>query len=109
VWRVNAFDRDGREVARFELASGELTIGREADRHLVLQSASVSRRHARIVVDRDAAWLEDLGSKNGTLVEQRPAQGRVALRDGDAIQVAGERLIFRAPGAGTATQTVGAS
>jgi pSer/pThr/pTyr-binding forkhead associated (FHA) protein len=51
MWRINALDRDGREVGHSELAVGELTIGRDADRQLVLPSASVSRRHARLYVD----------------------------------------------------------
>lgn len=93
---------------RFSLHEGANVIGRDPGSAIFLDAAGVSRRHARIVVDRDAAWLEDLGSKNGTLVDEHRAHGRVPLRDGNPIQVAGERLIFRAPGAGTATQTVGA-
>jgi pSer/pThr/pTyr-binding forkhead associated (FHA) protein len=68
VWRVTAIDRQGREVARVELATGELTIGRDADRQMVLPSASVSRRHARLVVTGAQPCIVDEGSANGVLV-----------------------------------------
>jgi pSer/pThr/pTyr-binding forkhead associated (FHA) protein len=52
--------------------------------------ADLSRRHARIFVEGDAAWLADLGSKNGTTLNRVPvAQSVVRLRDGDALGLAG--------------------
>jgi pSer/pThr/pTyr-binding forkhead associated (FHA) protein len=92
VWRVNAFDRDGREVARFELASGELTIGREADRHLVLQSASVSRRHARIVVDGGQPCIVDEGSSNGVIVDGIRIAGPTPVGPQSRIDIAEFRV-----------------
>jgi pSer/pThr/pTyr-binding forkhead associated (FHA) protein len=69
MWRVSAHDRDGREVGRFELVAGELTIGRDADRQLVLPSASVSRRHARVYLDGGQPCIVDEGSANGVIVD----------------------------------------
>lgn len=69
MWRVSALDRDGREVGRFELVAGELTIGRDADRQLVLPSASVSRRHARVYLESGQPCIVDEGSANGVIVD----------------------------------------
>ncbi|HEY2743271.1 MAG TPA: FHA domain-containing protein [Polyangia bacterium] len=69
MWRISALDRDGREVGRFELVGGELTIGRDADRQLVLPSASVSRRHARVFLDGGQPCIVDEGSANGVIVD----------------------------------------
>jgi pSer/pThr/pTyr-binding forkhead associated (FHA) protein len=69
MWRVSALDRDGREVGRSELVAGELTIGRDADRQLILPSASVSRRHARVYIEGGQPCIVDEGSANGVIVD----------------------------------------
>ena len=62
VWR-------GREIPLLE---GDTVIGRDADCDVPLGSGTVSRRHARIRVARGEAVVEDLGSKNGTQLNQSP-------------------------------------
>ncbi|MGZ3407326.1 MAG: FHA domain-containing protein [Polyangia bacterium] len=69
MWLISALDRDGREVGRSELVAGELTIGRDSDRQLILPSASVSRRHAKLYVDGGQACIVDEGSANGVIVD----------------------------------------
>jgi pSer/pThr/pTyr-binding forkhead associated (FHA) protein len=70
VWRISALDRDGHEVGRCELTGGELTVGRDADRQLILPSASVSRRHARLYLDGgQQLCIVDEGSANGVIVD----------------------------------------
>jgi len=90
---------------RFPLREGVNVIGRDPDAAVWLDVPGVSRRHAQILVENGAASLEDLGSKNGTLVGDRPARGRVELRHGDRIQVAAEQLVFNVPTAGVSTAT----
>jgi hypothetical protein len=51
---------------RFPLAEGEHVIGRDPDVEVRLDSSTVSRRHARIVITAEGAALEDFDSKNGT-------------------------------------------
>ena len=51
---------------RFPLGSGEHVIGRDPDVEIRIDTSTVSRRHARILVVADRAVLEDFGSKNGT-------------------------------------------
>jgi DNA-binding winged helix-turn-helix (wHTH) protein len=77
------------------LGEGENVIGRDPAVHVSIDDASVSRHHARIVVDGFSARLEDLGSKNGTYVHNRRVEGAIALRDGDAIRLGSVALVFR--------------
>src|SRR5512143_1702939 len=49
-----------------ELAEGENVLGRDSGADIWIGDESVSRRHARVVVDHETATLEDLRSKNGT-------------------------------------------
>ena len=71
---------------RFPLASGEHLIGRDPDAGIRFDTATVSRRHARVVVTADAAVLEDCGSKNGTFRGTERLSAPVALADGDTIR-----------------------
>lgn len=77
------------------LAEGENLIGRAADCSVRIDSARVSRHHARILVADGRATLEDLGSKNGTFVGKRRIEGPVSLADGDEICVGSAVLFFR--------------
>ena len=83
---------DGREV---NLRRGENLLGRSRDCRVRLDSTRVSRHHARITIEDDTALIEDCGSRNGTWVAGVKADGRVRLKDGDDIGVAGIRVVFR--------------
>jgi hypothetical protein len=77
----------------FTIRAVATTIGRGLDNDLVLESTDVSRHHARIEF-REGQWLIfDLGSTNGTRVNERPVQ-QAALRDGDRIAFGGLQLEF---------------
>jgi len=88
-----------------ELREGENVIGREEDAAAWVESASVSRRHARIVVSGGEATLEDLGSKNGTFVRGERVTSGVVLADGDEILVGPVPLRIRITEAGASTKT----
>jgi len=77
------------------LAEGENILGRVPEAVAWIDNSSVSRRHARVVVENDAATLEDLGSKNGTFVGTRRISGRVALENGCEIRVGTVPMRFR--------------
>ena len=71
---------------RFVLAAGINTIGREPASTVCINDASVSRGHARIVIEHDQATIEDLNSKNGTTVQSETITGPTVLRDGDEVE-----------------------
>jgi DNA-binding winged helix-turn-helix (wHTH) protein len=77
------------------LTDGENLVGRGRDCSVRIDSPTLSRRHARIVLDGAAATLEDLGSKNGTYLNRRPVTQPVALKDGDRIQVGSVEMTYR--------------
>jgi DNA-binding winged helix-turn-helix (wHTH) protein len=69
-----------------KLHTGDNLVGREPPIGVWLDSASVSRHHARIVIDGDNLSLEDLGSRNGTWVNGRRISGRLEIADGDELR-----------------------
>ena len=81
-------------LKRFPLSAGGHVIGREPDADIRLESATVSRRHARIVVTEQGAILEDFGSKNGTYHNDTRVTESVPLRNGDHIRLGSIRLLF---------------
>lgn len=93
--RFMLVSEDGDEI---RLDEGENLIGRSPDAAVHIDTSEVSRRHARIVVDGDSAFIEDLGSKNGTFVRGRRLEQRTQLQDADEIQigVAVAKFRFRA-------------
>ncbi len=67
---------------------GERTVlGRHPECDVVLDAAAVSRQHARIVRENGQYFLEDLGSRNGTLLNGAPIKGRRLLHDGDQLVI----------------------
>jgi len=76
------------------LDAGENLIGRAHDATVCIEAPGVSRRHARIVIERDEATLEDLGSRNGTYLKERRLSEPAVLRDGDAFRIGGQLLIY---------------
>ena len=66
-----------------------VTIGRAPDCDLSLSDTYLSSRHARVANDSGDLTIEDLGSTNGTYVNQELTSGRVHLERGDIVQVGG--------------------
>jgi DNA-binding winged helix-turn-helix (wHTH) protein len=94
--------KDGR---RIPLRHGENILGREDD-GIRIDSATVSRRHARISISSGEALLEDLGSKNGTFVRGvRVLAAAVRLNDGDEVRTGSVVFRFRMTGPKGATAT----
>lgn len=72
----------------FALEGPEMVVGRRTDNAIVLPAdRRISRVHAR-VFDRDGAWhIEDMGSANGTFVNDRRVHSPVRVRPGDRIRL----------------------
>jgi DNA-binding winged helix-turn-helix (wHTH) protein len=94
---------------QYALKHGENIVGRDPAADVSLVLPGVSRRHARIVIATGRATVEDLASKNGTLLRGERVTTETVLRDGDEVTIGPVVLTFRAPdlGMSTATQTVG--
>jgi hypothetical protein len=79
---------ESRSGERVEIEDG-VTIGRSRDCDLILYDTYLSTRHARLSNDEGDLSIEDLGSTNGTYVNQELVKGRVHLERGDVVQVGG--------------------
>ena len=84
----------GRAGRVIPLTRPVVTIGRHPDCEVVLDNPAVSRRHARLIRDGAGYQLEDLGSRNATLLDGAPVDGRVTLTDGAAVRVCDVTLRF---------------
>ncbi|MBC7976704.1 MAG: sigma 54-interacting transcriptional regulator [Myxococcales bacterium] len=82
-------------------ASGDVVIGRSESANLRIDDASVSRQHARLVIDGDGVTLIDLGSHNGTFVNKARVSGRRVLQPDDVITIHKTTLILHTAGVPT--------
>ena len=78
------------------LGEGSNLVGRDRGCSVRIDSPTLSRRHACIVIDGVGATLEDLDSKNGTYLNGLPVTRPVVLNDGDGIRVGSVEITFRA-------------
>ena len=77
-----------------ELALGEFVIGRSTECQLSLDDPLVSRRHAVIRISRDAVTVQDLGSRNGVLVNAVKIDGERAVVAGDKISIGSQEMLL---------------
>lgn len=68
----------------FELRDGENSCGRAGENDIVLPVDGISKKHMSISVSNDSAFIEDLGSSNGTFVNGKLVK-KLTLKDGDKI------------------------
>lgn len=64
----------------------QIIVGRSSDLDMVLVEDMVSRKHARIAMQTDQIWIEDLGSTNGTFVNGEKIK-RARLKEGDRVLI----------------------
>jgi FHA domain len=69
----------------YDLMEGA-TLGR-GDVEIQLEDPFASTRHARISRERHVVMIEDLGSTNGTYLNEEPLTGPQPLHDGDRIRI----------------------
>jgi len=81
------------------LIRDEITIGRKEGNTIRLTERNVSRRHAKLVKQSSAIFIEDLNSYNGIKVNGNKIAGRVAVAEGDRIQIGDYVLGLKLEGA----------
>ena len=79
----------------FQLRTQRFSVGRAPENDLVLPHASLSRAHARFDVSESEAWVEDLGSKNGTSVSGVPIRTRTPVHAGDRVRFGEVETVLR--------------
>lgn len=81
----------------FSLSKKESFAGRDVDNEIVINDVEVSRKHFRILLQNDSYVIEDLGSTNGTFINETRITAPTSLRAGDTVR-AGDNvtLVFEA-------------
>jgi len=80
-------------IRKFPLRKSSMSIGRSSRSDLTILDRSLSRQHARVFQEDGSWWVEDLGSRNGTLHNGRPIEGSpVEIRPGDILGLGGTSI-----------------
>jgi FHA domain len=82
-----------RAGSAYDLSEGAL-LGRGDQADIVLEDSFASSRHARLVPHGDVIVLEDLGSTNGTYLNDEPLRGPQPLHPGDRIRIGDSDFTF---------------
>ena len=69
------------------LAGERMGIGRSSRNSIQIADATVSKEHAEIVHQADGWWIRDLGSRNGTRVNQQEAPQPTRLQESDLLEI----------------------
>ena len=86
--------RGNQSGQQFKLAEELAILGRHPDCDIVLDAGAVSRQHAQVRFDNGEYFIEDLGSRNGTYVNEAKIEGRYKLEDQDRVQICDLDFLF---------------
>lgn len=103
TWKIEAISGDltGQEIS----IDRDMLIGRHQSADIALQAAEISRKHAAFLIKEDALWVQDLGSSNGTFVNDVRIAEEMRLKEGDLVQFASLKFSVLAPAVETAIQS----
>ncbi len=88
---------EGPDAGKTASLAGTIEIGRDPAADLILDDDHVSRRHARITARPGAAVVEDLGSSNGTFVNDDQVHAPTSVTAGDELLIGVSVLQVRSP------------
>jgi pSer/pThr/pTyr-binding forkhead associated (FHA) protein len=71
---------------RFNLDTGEFVLGRSSSCHLVVHDSTISRRHAKIAVAEHSVTVTDLGSLNGTYLDEEQVRAVSEVVEGQTLR-----------------------
>src|ERR671917_228652 len=77
----------------YDLSDGAV-LGRGDQADIVLQDTFASSQHARLAPHGEVVVLEDLGSTNGTYLNEEPLRGPQPLHPGDRIRIGDSSFVF---------------
>lgn len=97
TWKIQAItgEMTGQEID----IDRDMLIGRSQEADIVLQSGEISRRHAAFLLKDKALWVQDLGSSNGTFVNDLRIDHETLLKENDIVQFASLKFSVLEPAA----------
>ncbi|HPO16264.1 MAG TPA: ATP-binding protein [Candidatus Hydrogenedentes bacterium] len=92
MWKVKGtmaeydliYTKDNGVSEQYPITAEGLLLGRGSENHIIIHDSLVSRRHARVWLEKGLPQVEDLGSRNGILVNGETVR-RASLQSGDRI------------------------
>src|SRR6185503_2606373 len=87
---------NGSQVQEIDLDQGTYRLGRSAANTVQLDEPSVSGSHCEIIVQNGTTTIRDLGSTNGTFIDQQPVSEGV-LRPGQSLRLGSLEMVYEAP------------
>ena len=96
--RLGASDREGGGLAAVAMARFPCVVGRHSACDHRIKDPRVSRRHCAFFLRDGRAWVEDLGSLNGTRLNGVPLNSACPVADGDRLDLADLPFRVRLPG-----------
>lgn len=79
---------------RISLTLDQYILGRHPECDIVLESGAVSRQHAKAIKVPNGYAIEDMNSRNGTIVNGTIIQGSTKLHDGDMVRICDIELAY---------------
>lgn len=91
--------REASSGREFLLKAGTNLVGRDPTADILLSDGTVSRRHAQVIIEENTAFVEELGSTNGTKVNGQPISvgERIPLGTGAEVRFGNITLILDLP------------
>ncbi len=89
---IRVLDNNGKS-SNYQLTKPETSLGRGKDNDVILLDSAVSRNHAKIICTDDEYIIVDLGSFNGTIVNNKPVQNTL-LKHNDLIIIGSIKITF---------------
>lgn len=98
---------DGK-MSDFSIDQPSILVGRAQGNDLILDHSSVSRRHARFTIESGQLYVEDLGSANGTFIDDQKLDANSPTRviEKQVIRFGDVRLVFSAPAPLETSETI---
>ncbi len=100
MYTLTIEDTNSQIADQFSFDHGSYVIGRLDECDIVLPSSSVSRKHARIFIENDRCFIEDMGSANGVIVDGQRVIQRRDLGTASQIRVGDFYLYLEFKGSG---------
>jgi serine phosphatase RsbU (regulator of sigma subunit)/pSer/pThr/pTyr-binding forkhead associated (FHA) protein len=82
----------------YEMGSDTVIVGRSSTADLALSDPFLSRHHARLTRDGDTLTVEDLGSRNGTFINDQKVEGAKVLSSGETIRLSASSIALAGSG-----------
>ena len=80
--------------SKYLLGTGRSTIGRHPESSIFFDDITVSRRHAEVILSGNEVKVTDVGSLNGTYLNQRQIDSSQQLVPGDVLQIGKFKLVY---------------